>query len=113
MSSTSPHEKKGGHFFNGFFWGAALGGGVAYLLSTKRGRDILKELFADGLDMLENATTPDDVEEFAPAGEDLVEEEVQMTPKEVEAQTALEPEVEPVRKTEPASKKRFFKARKK
>lgn len=46
-------DKKGGNFFSGLLWGAALGGGTAYVLSTKRGRDLLKELVHDGLDLLE------------------------------------------------------------
>lgn len=55
-------DKKGGHFFNGFFWGAMIGGGVAYLLSTKKGRNLLGELVQDGINMLDTATTPDGIE---------------------------------------------------
>ena len=55
-------DKKGGHFINGFFWGAVLGGGFAYLVSTKKGRALLKDLFQDGMDMLEEATMPDQEE---------------------------------------------------
>ena len=55
-------DKKGGHFINGFFWGAVLGGGFAYLISTKRGRELLKDLVQDGMDMLEEATMPEQEE---------------------------------------------------
>lgn len=51
-------EKKGGKFFNGLLWGAALGGGAAYLLSNKRGRDLLKDLLHDGVDLLEKDLAP-------------------------------------------------------
>lgn len=62
MNRDHQNNKKGGHFFNGFFWGAVIGGGLAYLLSTKKGRDLLKELTQDGIDMLDNATNPEKVE---------------------------------------------------
>lgn len=51
-------QKSGGKFFSGLLWGAALGGGAAYVLSTKRGRDLLKELVHDGLDLLEKEVAP-------------------------------------------------------
>ncbi len=52
------HQKTGGKFFNGFFWGAILGGGAAYILSTKRGREAVKELISEGIGRVEDATAP-------------------------------------------------------
>lgn len=51
-------EKKGSKFFNGLLWGAALGGGAAYVLSNKRGCDLVKELIKDGVDLLEKDLGP-------------------------------------------------------
>lgn len=96
------YAKKGGHFFNGFFWGAVIGGGFAYLLSTKRGRDLLKELTQDGIDMLDNATTPENAEIVSEPEvyEEIVEEASQESPKVIPQDSAE-------RRKEP-SKKRFF-----
>lgn len=53
------NEKKQGKFMEGFFWGGVIGGGLSYLLSTKKGRDFLKDLIQTGMDALENATVPE------------------------------------------------------
>jgi gas vesicle protein len=75
MDRNHPNDKKGGHFFNGFFWGAAIGGGLAYLLSTKKGREFLKELIQDGIDMLDDATTPGEELTFEPEVYEEISEE--------------------------------------
>jgi len=52
---------------NGFLFGMILGGGLVFLLGTKKGRKILKELSEKGLDALENLSdleyVTDDLEE--------------------------------------------------
>lgn len=53
------NEKKQGKFLDGFFWGTVIGGGLSYLLSTKKGRDFLKDVIQNGMDALENATVPE------------------------------------------------------
>lgn len=35
---------------NGFLWGAILGGGVVFLLGTKRGQKLLKRVTEEGLE---------------------------------------------------------------
>ena len=55
-------ENKQGKFLDGFFWGAVIGGGFACLLSTKRGRDFLKDLIDEGIDILEDFSTPESEE---------------------------------------------------
>lgn len=51
-------EKKGSKFFSGMFWGAVLGGGAAYVLSSKKRRDIAKDIINQGVDLLERAAAP-------------------------------------------------------
>lgn len=103
------NDKKQGKFLEGFFWGGVLGGGFAYLLSTKKGRDFLKELGQSGLDMLESATMPEleTAEEAPPAVmEEVFEEEIAASP-------AAEPKhvQEKKQETSTVPRKRFFKAR--
>ena len=45
------HDKHGG---NAFFWGLAIGALLATLLTTKRGRQILRELTDLGLELFED-----------------------------------------------------------
>ncbi len=94
-------EKKGGKFFNGFFWGAALGGGAAYVLSTKKGRDTVKELISQGIDMLEDAVASKvaKVEEMVSPVLDVEEEVIKKEP--------IPASPEPAEKADPT--KRFFK----
>lgn len=110
--NNSHHEKKGGNFFNGFFWGAVLGGGFAYLLSTKRGRDLLKDLISDGVDMLDGLTQEPEIaeeEQYAATEEPfIVEEQDDAGAPAVEAKQHAQRET-----SSPLVKKRFFKASKK
>lgn len=94
-------EKKGSKFFNGFFWGAVLGGGAAYVLSTKKGRATVKELLSQGLDMLEDkaASKVAQVEKMVSPVPNVVEE---MT---IEETLTASPEI----KEKADSTKRFFK----
>ncbi len=104
---NQPQKKQGGHFFNGFFWGAALGGGFAYLLSTKKGRDLLKDLVQDGLDMLDDLTVEPEMaeEELSPIQDEPVVEEPMPQ--------VMEQTVSPEKKPDQTAKKRFFRTRKK
>lgn len=77
------NEKKQGKFLDGFFWGAVIGGGLSYLLSTKKGRDFLKDIIQNGMDVLENATAPEP--EMFP-DEQVVEQDIR-----VEKDTVLHP----------------------
>lgn len=49
------------HHGGGFVWGFALGAAVGALVSTKRGREILKELSDYGLEYLGNVVNLDDL----------------------------------------------------
>lgn len=112
MDMNNNHEKKGGHFFNGFFWGAVIGGGFTYLLTTKKGRDFLKELAQDGLDMLDGLTMEPEMaeeEELTPiVSEEVIVEEPRVAPVVTPAK-----ESEPKKTPEMTVKKRFFRAKKK
>lgn len=112
------HHKKGGKFLDGFFWGAVLGGGFAYLLSTKRGRELLKDLASDGMNMLDDLTAEPEMaeEELSPLPDERAEE-VRPTASPLAAEAPAEatetPPVEKKTESVPPVKKRFFKAGKK
>ncbi len=92
------NQKSGGKFFSGFFWGAVLGGASAYVLSTKRGREVVKELISEGVNRLEDAAAPkkENIEKIISP---IMEEEV-----------VVEKEAGSVSDEEKGdSKKRFFK----
>lgn len=122
MSHKSDNHNKGGKFLDGFFWGAVLGGGAAYVLSTKKGRDIVKELIQEGVNVLENMAAPDEVIEAPQVIEDkqimseIEEPSVPSAPVAKEA-PLYAPHIPPKKAAEKggvaaSSKKRFFKAKK-
>lgn len=47
------NNHNGPGFMAGFMWGIILGGGAAFLLGTKRGKNILKALSEGGLELSE------------------------------------------------------------
>lgn len=51
-------EHKGSNrFFDGFVWGMVIGGTLALLFATKKGKRIVKELSEAGGEILENLST--------------------------------------------------------
>lgn len=42
----------GNKFFDGFLWGAVLGGGLVFLLGTKKGKKILEMITEEGVEGL-------------------------------------------------------------
>lgn len=103
-------KKHHGRFAEGFFWGAVIGGAAAYILSHKKGRDFVKELFQDGIDFLEEkaekVTIDEMLEEQDMMGESVEEPIVEAHVKDYEK---IEPEgKEEAIKPQP-QKKRFFK----
>lgn len=97
-------KKHNGRFSEGFFWGAIIGGAAAYVLSHKKGRELIKELFQDGMDFLEEkAEKVVEKEVFIEQDPGMMEEEIiEVHPKNYEK---IEEEDMP----KPAPKKRFFK----
>lgn len=81
---------------HGFTWGMIVGGALVLMLTTKKGREILKELAEGGIDGLEeyvdlekiraitNEFTDDDREETAP----LEKQATDSAPKTSEKKTA-------------------------
>lgn len=119
MSHKSDNHHKGGKFLDGFFWGAVLGGGAAYVLSTKKGRDIVKELIQEGVNVLENMAAPDEVMEAPQIIEDkqiMSEIEEVSTPSAAPEAPLHAPHIPPKKVAEKggvaAAPKRFFKAKK-
>lgn len=93
--------KHGSKFFNGLMWGAALGGSAAYVLSSKRRRDLVKDLIKEGIELLEKDFAPQK-KSVQEALSPILEEEV-VTAQEVgEQAVASEDE-------NSTDKKRFFK----
>ena len=64
--NNSNSGQGGGKFINGFLLGALIGAGVVFLLGTKKGKKLLKNLSEDGLgnitDILEQAGELEDDE---------------------------------------------------
>ncbi len=42
----------GNRFFDGFLWGAIIGGGLVFLLGTKKGKKLLKTISEEGVEGL-------------------------------------------------------------
>lgn len=72
------NNNHGNRFFDGFLWGAMIGGGLVFLLGTKKGKKILKMITEEGVEGLSEILEAQmDEEEDLPAGEagDLEEDE--------------------------------------
>ena len=71
----------------GFVWGLLIGAAVASLVSTQKGRQILKDLAEHGLESVENIVNLEEVKNAIEVdGEDMMEGEME------------EPEVKPKKK---------------
>lgn len=96
-------KKHHGRFSEGFFWGAVIGGAATYVLSHKKGREFIKELFQDGVDFLEEkAEKIAEKEVFVEQDIPVEEEIVEVHPKNYE-------KIEEEKVSTSAPKKRFFK----
>ncbi|MCL5438360.1 MAG: YtxH domain-containing protein [Patescibacteria group bacterium] len=56
MDYCDKKNKSGSSFFNGFIWGAVMGAGVCYFLTTKTGKKLIKKLTTDGLEGVTEVT---------------------------------------------------------
>lgn len=106
-----------GHFFNGLLVGLVLGIAIALLFTTKRGKQMVKALTAEGLDSISELKRRLENIEFMLDGDDVVgdeyyEEEVKEPAKKtgVKVEKIVEEETEedeePVKR---GSKRHFFK----
>ncbi len=93
------NEKKGP---NGFLIGLLIGGAVGALISTKKGRKILKDIADYGLDYVGNTISMDDIESILNE-----EEEEEVMKGEVEAEENTETKSQ--NHEEPSRRKRLFK----
>ncbi len=111
---TNKHGKSGG---SAFFWGLIIGGLLATLLTTKRGRQILREVVNLGLELFEDFVEERgrknvEKEDVIEATEDL-ESEIAENEAPPVAESAPTPAPEPVQEPPPPvknghSKKRLF-----
>ncbi|MCL4418888.1 hypothetical protein M1146_02165 [Patescibacteria group bacterium] len=46
------NNNSGNRFFDGFLWGAIIGGGLVFLLGTKKGKKLLKTVTEEGVEGL-------------------------------------------------------------
>jgi len=44
----------GNRFFDGFLWGAIIGGGIVFLLGTKKGKKLIKTITEEGVEGFSN-----------------------------------------------------------
>ncbi len=92
------NNENGGKFLNGFLWGALLGGGVVFLLGTKKGKKLLKTITEEGLDGIAG------LEDFVEDEVDEYEEPVVVKSKPKEPSKTVETQDEVV-----SSTRRLFK----
>ena|SRR3989344_3302812 len=72
------NNNHGNKFFDGLLWGAILGGGLVFLLGTKKGKKILKMITEEGVEGLSEILEAQ-MDEDPPAGEaENLEEEEEM-----------------------------------
>ena len=102
-------EKKGP---NGFLIGLAIGGAVGALISTKKGRQILKDLADYGLDYVGKTISMEDIENI------LNNDEEEMMAEEMDVKDSGKsehptPKVYTPKEDEPSRRRRLFRGIKK
>ncbi|MDO8657971.1 MAG: hypothetical protein Q7K55_04475 [Candidatus Levybacteria bacterium] len=50
-NNNESHHCGGGKFMSGLLWGAIIGGGLVFLLGTKKGKKIIKTLSEEGIEL--------------------------------------------------------------
>ena len=85
MNNNGNHGNK---FFEGFIWGAIIGGAIVFLMGTKKGKKLLKAIadegvgnFADILDEGIDENEPDEEELEETSGNGLAEDKKIQEPK--------------------------------
>lgn len=58
-------DRRSSGSFNAFLLGTIFGGALIFLLGTKKGRKILRDLTDAGSEMYENLSNIEDIEEFS------------------------------------------------
>lgn len=51
MTNNESHHCGGSKFMTGLMWGAIIGGGIVFLLGTKKGKKIIKTLSEEGIEL--------------------------------------------------------------
>ena len=108
--SHHPHKSQG-RFLDGLLIGLILGFGLALLITTKKGRKMLKTLTEEGIDSVSDLKKRLDkieviMDDEAEADEEYIVEEIE---EEIDSQTngVAEKEAEPAQKK--SSRKKLFK----
>ena len=92
----------GSKFFDGFLWGAIIGGGIVFLLGTKKGKKLLKTISEEGVEGLSSL-----LEEQADQKEDYEEEEEESPSENGVSNDAVSENIEEQKEPQ-AIRKRFF-----
>ena len=79
----------GNRFFDGFLWGAIIGGGIVFLLGTKKGKKLLKTISEEGVEGLSNL-----LEEKIEQEEDFEEQKEALSGNGVSANDAVHENIE-------------------
>jgi TFIIF-interacting CTD phosphatase-like protein len=74
-SSNNNDKEHGGNFVNGFMWGAIVGGGISFVLSHKKGRELLRDISENGVEALRGVLDPDNIDELKREFKDHLKEE--------------------------------------
>jgi len=101
------NNNNGSKFFDGFLWGAIIGGAVVYFLSTKGGKKILKALTEEGLGNLADLME-EGVEEYEEVGEEPSSAKATEDKEEAEPSGNGVTEEKTAKEEKPTIRKRFF-----
>lgn len=79
--SNNESGHQGGNFLQGLLWGAIIGGGIVFLLGTKKGKRLLKIITEEGLENISDIgeLVEDELEEYEE--EPIVTQGKQMSPE--------------------------------
>lgn len=102
---NNSESRQGGNFFQGFLWGAIIGGSIVFLLGTKKGKKLLKTITEEGIENISNIgeLVEDELEEYEE--EPVVTQGKQAVP---EDQVRPEPPVQSREVEKPTGVKRLF-----
>ena len=64
MSKDDKDKQHGGNFVNGFMWGAIVGGGVSWIATHKKGRELVVDISENGIEALRGILHPENIQQF-------------------------------------------------
>lgn len=105
MNNNGNHGNK---FFEGFIWGAIIGGTIVFLMGTKKGKKLLKAITEEGVgnlaDIIDEGIDEEEFDEepsISKAPKDKEDEDEEITGNGLSSEKSAKPSI----------RKRFFKRR--